>query len=87
MSRSSARETALSKTDMMILRLLLLPITVTSSAPWSSPPSLQRSIAWQTYSRGLFARERAKTALEELAFRARFSSCSWFPFHVSRVHV
>ena len=31
----------------MILRLLLLPHNA-SLAPWASPPSIQRSIAWQT---------------------------------------
>ena len=44
--KSRSVETALSKTDVMILRLLL-PHNA-SSAPWSSPPSLQRSIAWPT---------------------------------------
>jgi len=43
--KSRSRETALSKTDVMILRLLLAHNA--SSAPWSSPLSLQRSIAWQ----------------------------------------
>ena len=43
--KSRSHETALSKTDMMILRLLLAHNA--SSAPCSSPPSLQRSIAWQ----------------------------------------
>ena len=34
------------KTDVMLLRLLC-PMNA-SSAPWSSPPSLQRSIAWKS---------------------------------------
>ena len=43
--KSRSREAALSKTDVMILRLFM-PHNHASSAPWSSPPSLQRSIAW-----------------------------------------
>ena len=50
--KSRSRETALSKTDVMIRRLLL-PHNA-SSAPWSSLPSLQRSIPWQ-YARALSA--------------------------------
>ena len=60
--RRRSRETALSKTDL-VDSWLLLPHNA-SSAPWSSTPSLHRSIAWQA---GDFAKDEARSSRRHAA--------------------